>query len=81
MSRYNQTPEERTMYAERARARERAKDVRKRQKRKAEKIAALKRPINKTSPDFRNRLLPVQNLSKRELKAMLAEAVQNTARL
>ena len=80
------TPEEQAARDEHERERLREKD----KKRTEEKAAAVrrvaaktaeKRGISKTSADYRNRFLPVQKLSKRELSAMLVEAVQNTARL
>lgn len=72
------------------RERERAR-LRAREKKRAEQKAAAarraaaktaeKRSISKTSADYRNRVLPVEILTKSQLRSMLAEAVQNTARL
>ncbi len=67
---------------ERERERLRAREKKRTEQRNAARAReAAKTPMSKTSADYRNRFLPVQNLTKRELQAMLAEAVQNTARL
>lgn len=72
--------------AEARRERERAR-LRERDRKEAEKKAAETRAVaansglSKTSPSYRNRFLPVQSLTKRQLQAMLVEAAQNTARL
>lgn len=76
-------PGEEAFKRERNRAWWREKSRRETEKKRAERKAeAAKRgPISKTSADYRNRFLPIENLSKRELQAMFAEAAQNTARL
>jgi len=76
-------PGEEAFRRERNRAWWREKSRRETEKRRAERKTAVetKVPVSKTSADYRNRFLPVQELSKRELQAMLAEAAQNTARL
>lgn len=76
-------PGEEAFKRERNRAWWREKSRREAEKKRAERraAAAKRAPVSKTSADYRNRFLPVQELSKRELQAMLAEAVKNTARL
>jgi len=76
-------PGEEAFKRERNRAWWREKSRRETERKRAERKAAMetKGPVSKTSADYRNRFLPVQELSKRELQTMLAEAVQNTARL
>lgn len=76
-------PGEKAFKRERNRAWWRERSRKETEKKRAERKAATatRGPMSKTSADYRNRFLPVENLSKRELQAMLAEAVQNTARL
>lgn len=76
-------PGEETFKRERNRAWWREKGRRETEKKRAERRATAAKcaPASKTSADYRNRFLPVENLTKRELQAMLAEAAQNTARL
>jgi hypothetical protein len=64
----------------RARARDAAKKRRKNAKLKAARIAAaIVEPISKTSPLYRRRFAPLPDMTKGELRAMLAEAVRNTS--
>lgn len=81
MRREDQTPEQRAMFAERARLRDQMKSARKRAKRRAEKLAELKRPVSKTSPEYRRRFLPAVRLDRRGVLDLLAEAARNTANL
>lgn len=61
------------------RVRDRAKKARKRAKAKAAKLAAL--AFSKTSPAYRRQLPPMPEMSKSELRAILAAAVRNTAEM
>jgi hypothetical protein len=74
------TPEQQAMYDANKRERERRKQQRKRAKRA---LAAGERFIepgtSRTSPIFRNSLPRLPEMSKSELRAMLAEAVRNTS--
>lgn len=81
MRREDQTPEQRAMFAERARARDRAKKARKQAEKRAAKLAELKRPISKTSPEYRRRFVPAVPLDRRGVLDLLAEAARNTANL
>lgn len=84
ISREKQTPEQREMFAERRRARDRAK--RKRQHAAARaakraKEAPLKSP-SRTDPVTRRRLYGiVPEMSKDRLRAIIAQAVRNTAEM
>ncbi|MGB6080257.1 MAG: hypothetical protein WBF99_12435 [Xanthobacteraceae bacterium] len=74
-----QTPEERAMYAERAKERDRLKSARKRAKKRAAKQVEFKQPISKTSPEYRKIRFPkFDEGSKSELRSILTQAVLNT---
>ncbi len=80
MKREDQTPEYIEMIAERRRARDRAKSKRRKAKRRADKAAAFATSTSKTDPVTRRRLCPrVPEMTKNELRAMLTDAVRNTA--
>jgi len=70
--------------AVRAKARERKKKARKRARLRREKLKAdaARRAIglgySKTSPEYRNKLPPAPEMTKTELRALLAQAVLNT---
>lgn len=66
---------------ERELARWRKNSAARKAKRRAAKATTLAaKGISKTAPAYRKLLRPVQEMSKNELRAMLAEAVRNTAR-
>lgn len=81
MRREEQTPEQRAIYAERARERNRMKCRRRKAKRRAEQLAGTNAPgMSKTHPVYRRRLPPIPDmLMKSELRAFLAQAMRNTA--
>lgn len=83
MRREDQTPEQREMFAERRRVRDRAKSKRRKAARRAAKIAAS--PLitaSKTDPVTRRRLHgPAPEMTKNEMRADLALAVRNTAEM
>lgn len=59
------------------RVRDRAKKARKKAKHRAEKLSAL--VFSKTSPEYRKKLPALPEMTKNELRAMIAQAVVNTA--
>lgn len=80
------TAAEQEAVRERLRAQNTAKKRRSRQKHKHKVVADTRRaaglPVaSKTSPAYRNQLPGIGDRTKNELRAMLAEAVQNTARM
>lgn len=75
-----QTPEHIEMMAERRRARDRARGALYRAaKREKRKIALVANAVPKTTVAYRKLLPRMPEMSKNELRAMLAEAVRNTA--
>lgn len=60
------------------RIRDRAKKARKRAKNRADKLAVL--TFSKTSPAYRRQLPQLPEMTKPELRAMIAQAVRNTTR-
>jgi hypothetical protein len=86
MRREDQTPEHRAAVIERRRARDRAKSRRRKANRRAAKIAAFVasgfHAASKTDPVTRRRLYgPAAEMTKNELRAMLTQAVRNTAEM
>lgn len=83
IARKDQTPEEREMFAERRRARDREKSKRRKTAARAVKIAAA--PIivgNKTDPVNRRKLYGrAPEMTKAEMRRDLSQAVLNTARM
>lgn len=85
MSRLNQTEEERELYAERRRIRNKLKHQKRRAKQKAAALVAGNAPalpigISKTHPTYRRRLPAVPEIiTKADMRAFLAQAVRNTA--
>lgn len=80
MRREDQTPEQRAMYAERRRERDRAKSKRRKAEARAAKAKAVTVVASKTDPVTRRRLYGhAPEMSKTQLRAMLTEAVRNTA--
>lgn len=85
MSRIHQTEEEREMYAERRRVRNKLKHQKRRAKQKAAAlaagdVAAMPIGISKTHPTYRRRLPAVPEIiTKADMRAFLAQAVRNTA--
>ncbi|SHJ71811.1 hypothetical protein SAMN05444159_1306 [Bradyrhizobium lablabi] len=71
------------MFAERRRARDRAKSKRHKAKVRAAKLAAAPiLAVSKTDPVMRRRLYgPAPEMSKNQLRDMLAQAVRNTAEM
>ncbi len=61
------------------RARERIKKARKRAKSRSAKLGALM--FSKTSPAYRRQLPALPEMTKSELRAMIAQAVRNTAEM
>jgi hypothetical protein len=84
MSRYNQTLEERELFAERRRLRNKLKHQKRRAKAKAAALAAgaisaLRPGMSKTDPTYRRRLPSVpEMLTKADMRAFLTQAVRNT---
>ena len=67
---------------EKRRARDRAKAKRRRERKRMAKLAILSATqFSKTSAKYRNLLPPMPEMSKSEMRNMLAAAVRNTALL
>lgn len=83
MKRSERPPEYLEMIAERQRVRDRIKARRRKEKRRAAKLAASPIiAISKTDPVTRRRLYaPIGEMSKNALREMIAQAVRNTAEM
>lgn len=60
------------------------KNARLREKRAAKRkalVASFKRQVSKTSPEYRRQFVAPLDMTKGELRALIAQAVQNTAEL
>lgn len=84
MRRDEQTPEQREMFAERRRARDRAKSKRRKAVTRAAKRAteAPLKSLSRTDPVTRRRLYGfAPEMSKDKMRAIIAQAVRNTAEM
>ena len=83
IARKDQTAEQIAMFAERRRERNRAKSKRRKAEKRAAKIVASPiRVENKTDPVTRRRLYGfAPEMTKNELRAVLAQAARNTAEI
>jgi PHP family Zn ribbon phosphoesterase len=67
--------------AEKRRARDRVKKAKKVVRRRLERLALLKPGTSKTDPAYRRKLPALPEMSKNELRAMIAQAVRHTAEM
>ena len=73
------TPEEQAYFDSKARAREERKKIKKRKKPETEARFVFTAGTSKTSAIYRNQFPKLPEMSKAALRAMLADAVRNTA--
>jgi hypothetical protein len=73
------TPEEQAYFDQKAREREARKNAKKRKKPVTEARFVFAPGTSKTSPIYRNQFPKLPEMSKAALRAMIAEAVRNTA--